>query len=471
MTITQLPPNGGGPADTGACGAFGRALLGMRAELAEVGDTATFGLSGAELKRLLAEVTAVATSVEELQARLVAEADGRDLARDEGCTSTTTWVRSTTGLSGSASVRLAALARELYTERAAPTRAAWASGRLTGEQALVIAEAINTLSPGLDSDRVRAAQLDLIDQAAEHRVEDLRRLANRLIEVVDPETADQILAEQLAAEERRALETTRLRFSRCGDGTTRLTRRLPDLAADMFKEALDGLASPRRSSAKDGGSPSADEHGPTQSPVLNPDGDHSGTEIGPLTQQQRLGRALVELLEHLPTDELPQAGGLNATVVVSVDLESLHRGLGTAVLDTGTEISAGEARRLACNATLLPLVLGGESKVLDLGRGQRLFDRHQRIALGRRDRGCVWPGCDRPQAWCEAHHLQRWSDGGPTDLANGALVCAFHHRLLHGGEWHARMATDGVVEIIPPGRLDPARTPLRHIRFRRRPPC
>jgi hypothetical protein len=184
----------------------------MRAELAEVAETATFALSDAELKRLLVEATAVAARVEELQARLVAEADGRDQARHEGCTSTTAWVRTTTGLSGAAAARLSAGARELFAERVAPTRIAWAAGRLTGEQALVIAEAINTLSTDVDPDRVLAAQLNLIDQAGEHRLEDLRRLANRLIEVVDPETADAILAEQLG---RRSAK----RWSRPGCGS------------------------------------------------------------------------------------------------------------------------------------------------------------------------------------------------------------------------------------------------------------
>jgi hypothetical protein len=101
---------------------------------------------------------------------------------------------------------------------------------------------------------------------------------------------------------------------------------------------------------------------------------------------------------------------------------------------------------------------------------QRLFDRYQRLALAQRDGGCLWRGCDRPPAWCEAHHLTGWAVGGPTDLANGGLFCGFHHRLLHGGEWQARMAPDGVVEVIPPARIDPDQTPIRHARFKRRRP-
>jgi hypothetical protein len=126
------------------------------------------------------------------------------------------------------------------------------------------------------------------------------------------------------------------------------------------------------------------------------DGDHGDAEVGPLSAAQRYGRALCELIEHLPTDALPAQGAVNATVVVSLDLDSLTSGLGAAVLDTDTRISAGRARRLACNAQIVPMVLSGKSRILDQGRSRRLFDRHQRVALTVRDRGCIWPGCDRP---------------------------------------------------------------------------
>ncbi|HET6166405.1 MAG TPA: HNH endonuclease signature motif containing protein, partial [Marmoricola sp.] len=97
----------------------------------------------------------------------------------------------------------------------------------------------------------------------------------------------------------------------------------------------------------------------------------------------------------------------------------------------GTEVSPGEARRLACGAGLIPAVLGGPSAVLDVGREQRLFTRAQRIALTLRDKGCRAEGCDRPPSWTEAHHFDHWSEGGTTDLDNAVLLCGFHHRLAH----------------------------------------
>ena len=252
---------------------------------------------------------------------------------------------------------------------------------------------------------------------------------------------------------------TQISVRRVGDGTSRIAGLLPDVQADMFRAALEAFASPRRDSGVD-----REVAGTTDARVTYPDGTARR-----LTQRKRLGRAFCELLEHLPTDRLPQHGVANASLVVTIPLDTLRSQAGEGVLSTGTPISASQARRLACNAGVVPVVLDGASRVLDQGMSKRLFDRHQRLALATRDRGCIWRGCERPAAWCEAHHLDPWSRGGPTDLANGCLLCGWHHRLLHEGEWSAVMAADSVPEIVPPARIDPLRKPLRHRRFRRRP--
>jgi hypothetical protein len=128
-------------------------------------------------------------------------------------------------------------------------------------------------------------------------------------------------------------------------------------------------------------------------------------------------------------------------------------------------MSAGQARRFACNAELIPIVMDGPSRVIDMGLARRLHDRHQRIIIVKRDRGCCWKGCDRPPAWCEVHHPEPFGTGGPTTVDNGALFCFIHHHLLHDGDWYAQMAPDGIVEVIPPARADRQRRPLRHARF------
>jgi hypothetical protein len=119
----------------------------------------------------------------------------------------------------------------------------------------------------------------------------------------------------------------------------------------------------------------------------------------------------------------------------------------------------GLAARLRAAAALLPPVLGGApTQPLEVGRSSRVVQPAQRTALAVRDGGCVFPGCDRPLAWCEAHHLRHWLHGGPTDLANLALLCRTHHRAVHEGGWRLARDPDGRLTAIPPYRR-PQRAP------------
>jgi hypothetical protein len=94
-------------------------------------------------------------------------------------------------------------------------------------------------------------------------------------------------------------------------------------------------------------------------------------------------------------------------------------------------------------AKLPPILGGAPSRPLDVGRSSRVVTPAQRSALAVRDGGCVFPGCSRPLAWCEAHHVRHWLDGGPTDLDNLALVCRAHHREVHEGGWRLIRGPDG----------------------------
>ena len=126
-----------------------------------------------------------------------------------------------------------------------------------------------------------------------------------------------------------------------------------------------------------------------------------------------MGEAFCRMIETLDPHRLPHSGGLSATVVVTIPLETLHGGLAAATMDTGTRLTPGEARRMACDAGLIPVVLGGKSEVLDHGRMRRLFSKPQRVAMAiRQSFRCAAEGCDRPTAWCDAHHLQPWSRHG-----------------------------------------------------------
>jgi len=112
---------------------------------------------------------------------------------------------------------------------------------------------------------------------------------------------------------------------------------------------------------------------------------------------------------------------------------------------------------------------------LDLGRTTRLFTGDLRQAITIRDRGCVFPGCDRVPRDCDAHHIKPWTAMGPTSFDNAALVCPTHHRLVEPDphadrateheRWHLRMGLDGIPEVIPPSHRDQHRQPQRHKRF------
>jgi hypothetical protein len=134
---------------------------------------------------------------------------------------------------------------------------------------------------------------------------------------------------------------------------------------------------------------------------------------------------------------------------------------GVAILDGHPElVSAATARRYLCNQGVLPVVLGGDSVPLDLGRTRRLFSGAQRIALAIRDGGCRWPGCDRPPSWTESHHVHEYQHGGKTDLKDGIALCRRHHLLLHNNGWsiHRRDESETVYWLRPPTMLDPTQT-------------
>jgi Domain of unknown function (DUF222)/HNH endonuclease len=124
---------------------------------------------------------------------------------------------------------------------------------------------------------------------------------------------------------------------------------------------------------------------------------------------------------------------------------------------------AASARRLACDAGILPIVMNGQSVPLDVGREKRCISREQRTALIARDKGCAHPGCDRPPRLCDGHHVREWSQGGNTNLANLVLLCRRHHTLIHHSQWTIRMNSNGRPEFLPPPWLDRHRTPLRNV--------
>jgi hypothetical protein len=113
-------------------------------------------------------------------------------------------------------------------------------------------------------------------------------------------------------------------------------------------------------------------------------------------------------------------------------------------------ISAKAVERLACDCSITRILLDSESMVIDVGRAKRRPSAPAHKALKVRDKGCVWPGCDRPATWTSAHHLVHWTRGGPTDLSNLLLLCYRHHLMVHEGNWQIVRTADGRILTIPP---------------------
>ena len=314
---------------------------------------------------------------------------------------------------------------------AAPrTEDALASGELAESQAAVIASTMAGLPDGVTAGQRETCEKSLIADAKRFPIKDLRQRALRISDAFkEPAEAAADEDEALRARERRAWARTEMWSADNHDGTWRFGGRLTALHMEMLKSALDAIAAPRR------------RH-------LTAEQERDQDE---LTYPQRMGRAFAHLIERLPTDQLPTTGGTPAVITVNIDLNDLKNQVGAATLTTGTRISSGEMRRLACTHGILPMVFNGSSLPLDMGRSKRLFTPAQRIAIANRDLGCVTPGCEAPPGWCEGHHWkQDWAAGGTTNIDDGALLCSRHHHQAHDDNWQFRQAPDGHIEVKTP---------------------
>ncbi len=185
------------------------------------------------------------------------------------------------------------------------------------------------------------------------------------------------------------------------------------------------------------------------------------------TPGQRRADALIDVCRlALKGESLPDSGGMRPQLNVTTRFDVLTKELSTGTLDMGGDLSPAAVRRLACDALILPAVLGTRSEVLDLGRERRLFTGAVRRAIMLRDGGCAFPGCDRPPRWCDVHHFRSWQHGGETCECNGLLLCSHHHHLVHQpGGWRI-IRQDDVFQFIPPAYVDPRQRPQRNIYHR-----
>ncbi len=160
---------------------------------------------------------------------------------------------------------------------------------------------------------------------------------------------------------------------------------------------------------------------------------------------QRRADALVEVVRRgvSAPGAVPRCD--KAQVQVTITLQALLEGVqGAGVTSTGEVLAPSVVRRMACDAGLVPVVLGSRGEVLDLGRAVRWFTPGQKRAIWLRDQRCTFPGCTTPAQWCDAHHVDWWSRGGGTDIGNGALLCQRHHTRVHSDDLSATITDTGV---------------------------
>ena len=185
------------------------------------------------------------------------------------------------------------------------------------------------------------------------------------------------------------------------------------------------------------------------STMSGPDDSRSGS--------QRRADALVELASRqLKSGDLPEVHGQRPHLTLTVGLETLRQDVGAPPADLGFAgpIHAETARRIACDSVRTDATVSGTGSAtisaLSVGRATRTIPAPIRSALGLRDKGCRFPGCDRPAGWTDGHHIKHWADGGETSLQNLVLLCRRHHRMVHERGWELRLDAEGAVTVEEP---------------------
>jgi hypothetical protein len=405
------------------------------ADLAALTGASLWALSDAEALGALDGMDTALRLAHAVQLSVVREVDGRNLAAAEGAPSTAAYLRGMLKMRPRDAHQTVGLAGDLDTTYTA-TGQHLTTARINVDQASVIARALNRLPTATPAEAVGTAERILLEAAENLDAADLARLGETLRVTVHDALHPGGPAGDGDDDPSRRRELT---LSDESDGTTRIRGRLDAEAAAALRCALDALSKPRPTVAGD--------------PDLR-------------TAAQRRADALVEITTRVLTSgALPVTGGVRPQITVSVTVEALAGRPGAPPAQTGWGLPLPYATlaRLCCDPAITRVILNADSVPLDLGRTERLVTPELRRALVVRDRGCTFPSCDRPAEWCEAHHVKPWMDGGTTQLDNLALVCQFHHGLIHHHGWIMQIGPDRRPEFIPPAYLDPEQTPRRNL--------
>jgi hypothetical protein len=290
---------------------------------------------------------------------------------------------------------------------------------LNGRVSVAAADAIHA---GLGAPAV-AVPADVLDQAVERLCGDAESIDPDRLQRRAREVRDELDEAGVADREAQRRDARSLRLVRQADGMTRIVWLLDPESAAIVTEVYDRATSPRR-----GGPRFVDSDQREAASAIRDD---------PRSTEQLASDSFTELLRQSgAVDREVLLGSGTPAVRVLVSAAALEARRGHGVLESGESVSIATVERLACSDGVLPIILDGSGQALDLGREQRLYNRRQRLALAVRDGGCMWPGCDRPPSWTEAHHIHQWArDRGRTDLADGILLCRHHHLRLHDEGW------------------------------------
>jgi uncharacterized protein DUF222/HNH endonuclease len=294
---------------------------------------------------------------------------------------------------------------------------------LTADLARVIVATLDKAPADLPPEVLQVAEEQLIEAARYLTPAGLRDFARQVLDRLDtdgPEPAEE-----------EAYHNEKL-WIRPADHGVKFGGYLAGANAELLKTAIHGLAKPHKTV----------------------DGD-----LDPRSYEKRQADALTTILD-IATG-VPAATGVPGVphLTVTIDFNDLRDNTSEAVgeLTFGANLSAAAVRLLACDAAILPIVLGTDSQPLDVGTEYRFVTRPIRRALIRRDKGCVI--CKAPPSHCHAHHLIHWADGGPTSITNLVLLCGAHHRAVHAGHWSVTI-TNGTIQITRPHWTIPTPTRL-----------
>jgi hypothetical protein len=358
---------------------------------------------------------------------LVGEADSRGLGVEKGYRNTATFLIGALRLS-----TREAKARVAQATTPMPlTGQALAAGAITAEHVTEIHHVLADAPDDLDPELRAQGEKTLVNLATQAPPLAVRQAGKRLSAYWDTDKPPKDPTDRAGHPRRR------LSWRDARDGQLHVSGEVDSETGTFLRGLIDPLAKPR--------------------PV-----DEFGRE-DTRTLEQRRGDAFAEVvLLATKSPDRPLVGGDRALIIVTISLDELERRTGEAFIDGIGYTSIAHLRRLACDANVVPAVLGTRGEVLDLGRARRTVAPAQFRALVTRDRGCARPGCHRRPRYCQAHHVTEWADGGLTDLGNTVLLCLFHHMEVHHGGWSIRMV-HGIPEFIPPKWLDQEQVPIRNL--------